>query len=170
MQNNVKYWQRLWKSSSDSQWEFRETGSDCWRGDVRNNVIYKGESLGLWEGKRTVFVHVIKQHQRWSEKKTCVEKEPGPEMPLELYFLHIVVFWEPACASLPLGHWEGRKMLLCSQESMLLAEKAVGGKDTLSVFKYDQWWDHNLLNNPLQPYFRSTLKSLKIWCSLVYFY
>lgn len=114
MQNNVKYWQRLWKSSSDSQWEFLETGSDCWRGDVRNNVIYKGESLGLWEGKRTVFVHVIKQHQRWSEKKTCVEKEPGPEMPLELYFLHIVLFWEPACASLPLGHWEGRKMLLCT--------------------------------------------------------
>lgn len=48
-------------------------------------------------------VHVNKQHQRWSEKKTCVDQEPTAEMPLELYFLHMVLFWEPACASLPLG-------------------------------------------------------------------
>lgn len=167
MQNNVKYWQRLWKSSSDSQWEFLETGSDCWRGDVRKNVIYKGESLGLWEGKRTVFVHVIKQHQRWSEKKTCREGAWSWDATWTVFSPHSSFLGTCMCMCYLWGIEKGEK---CCCAPMLLAEKAVGGKDTLSVVKYDQWWDHNLLNNPLQPYCRSTLKSLKIWCSLVNFY
>lgn len=105
-------------------------------------------------------------------RKRCVDQEPAAKVPLELYFLHMVLFWETACVSLPLGSWEGRKMQLCTWKSMPLAGKSMGGKDIPSGFKYDQWWCpdiNNLLNNPLQPCFRSTLKSLKVWCSLVYF-
>lgn len=168
VQNNVKYCQRLWKSSSDSCWEFLRLGGIAAGGLLECDGQGKFFRFMRWE---LAEVHTIKQHQRWSEKKMC---RPGTHC------------WDTSWDTFsPHGYFLGTCMCFSTSGKLRrhkntgvhlrvhLLGKAGRGINTLSDFKYDQRSGldiKNLLNNPVHPWFTSALTSLKILCPLVHFY